>query len=152
MSGLPFEDFDLGWAPGHLLRRCHQRFQALFSEAAAEFALTPQQTAVLIAVHQSPGSSFRALTARTGIDRNTLREIIARLIARGVVVRRRSARDPRCHDLRISADGLAVLLAIEDETRRVEALMLAPLAAAERADFIAAARKIARLGTDGRTS
>lgn len=144
----PFEDFDLGWVPGHLLRRCHQRFQALSGEVAAEFALTPQQTAVLIAIHQSPGGNFRKLTARTGIDRNTLREIVARLIDRGVVVQQRSTRDPRCHELHASVSGLEALTAIEGALRRVEAHMLAPLSPSEQADFIMAARRIAGLETD----
>lgn len=152
MSGLPFEDFDLESAPGHLLRRCHQRFQAIFGEVAAGFSLTPQQTATLIAVQQSPGSNFRTLTARTGIDRNTLREIIARLIDRGVVIQRRSVRDPRSHELHASAAGVEVLRMIEDETRRIEAHMLAPLSTAEQADFIMAARRIAGIGTNHRAS
>ena len=49
------KSFDLHTAPGHLVRRAHQRSVALFMEEAADFDVTPVQFAILHALLEPPG-------------------------------------------------------------------------------------------------
>ena len=51
------------------------------AEITADSGLTPRQFAVLQTVEENDGISQTALSVRTGIDRSTLAELAARLIA-----------------------------------------------------------------------
>ena len=62
---------DLRRAPGHLLRRNHQRSQDIFSKLVGE-DITRQQIALLIALSERPGASQNDLVGATGIDKSTL--------------------------------------------------------------------------------
>jgi DNA-binding MarR family transcriptional regulator len=64
--------FDLSQSPSHLLRRCVQYANELFSNEAGVSDLTKQQFTVLAAVEQNEGISQTDLVAITGIDRSTL--------------------------------------------------------------------------------
>lgn len=75
-----FDTIDLWFAPGPLLRRCHQRSRDLFNEVLGEFGLTRQQTAILIAIAQNPGNNVQNLSDATGCDRSTIADIMGRLL------------------------------------------------------------------------
>ena len=77
--------FALRDAPGHLLRRCHQRSEELFTEAVGRDGPTRQQIALLVTVCQHLDASQARLVSLTGIDKNTLTQMIARLADRGIL-------------------------------------------------------------------
>lgn len=106
-AALPFRNFDLATAPGHLLRRCHQRSHELYNEVTAEFGLTRQQFALLLVLLKHPGASVQDLADFTGTDRNTLGGIVSRLEAKRLVERRRSKRDARAYELEPAFTGRA---------------------------------------------
>lgn len=145
----PFSNFDLGTAPGHLLRRCHQRSHELYNEVTAGFGLTRQQFALLLALLQQPGASVQELADRTGTDRNTLGGIVSRLEAKQLVDRKRSGRDARAYELRITPAGVALLGEMEAAIVTVGERILQPLSAGERAAFLRSARKLAGLEPPG---
>ena len=93
--------FDLSQSPSHLLRRCVQYANELFSREPAASDLTKQQFTVLAAVEQNEGVSQTDLVATTGIDRSTLAEMIRRMIEKGLLGPRthrgRSTRKRRAH-------------------------------------------------------
>ena len=70
--------FELSQAPSHLLRRCVQYANDLFSRESSTSDLTKQQFTVLAAVEQNEGISQTDLVGLTGIDRSTLAEMIRR--------------------------------------------------------------------------
>jgi DNA-binding MarR family transcriptional regulator len=142
-GALPFQTFDLLNAPGHLLRRCHQRSHELYNEVTAEFGLTRQQFALLLALLQQPGASVQEIADVTGTDRNTLGGIVSRLESKKLIERRRSDRDARAYELQISAAGIALLRQMEGAIATVGERILEPLKPAERADFLRYARKLA---------
>ena len=84
--------FDLSQAPSHLLRRCVQYANDLFSQEPGASDLTKQQYTVLAAVEQNEGMSQTDLVNITGIDRSTLAEMIRRMIEKGLA-RSRAHRD-----------------------------------------------------------
>src|SRR5438552_17838322 len=87
--------FALQDAPGHLLRGWHQRSEELFTAAVGSDGPTRQQIALLVTACQHPEASQAELVSLTGIDKNTLAEMIGRLTRRGLLERRRGAHDAR---------------------------------------------------------
>lgn len=129
-AGAPFR---LERAPGHLLRRAQQRAVELFAAEVGPDGPTPPQFALLLSVHQNPGISQIGLVRLIGVDRSTLADMVQRLVRRGLIVRRRTARDGRENTLRLSAAGRRMLAATLDGAARAQAAILAPIAAKDRA-------------------
>ena len=136
-------DFVLATAPGHLLRRCQQRAVELYIQEVGADGPTPQQFAVLLSIGQNPGSNQIDLVRLTGIDRSTLAEIIARLIKREVIRRRRTEQDGRTNELHLTPTGESLLTAALPRVRRAQARILAPLPAKRRQALLAALRILA---------
>lgn len=119
-------------APGHLIRRCQQRAVDLFVEEVGENGPTPRQFAVLLYVHQNPGTSQTALVQATGIDRSTLTEILRRMIQRNLISRTRLKEDMRANALTVTAEGAKMLTDAFDAAMRSQDRILEPLPAAQR--------------------
>src|SRR5437016_6831937 len=94
--------FDLSQSPSHLLRRCVQYANDLFSREPGASDLTKQQYTVLTAVEKNEGMSQTSLVHITGIDRSTLAEMIRRMIDKGLLARERTETDQRANSVRIA--------------------------------------------------
>lgn len=127
--------FDLLNAPGHLLRRNHQRSFEIFARHVGD-DVTRQQIALLIALAQRPGTSQRELVDATGIDKSTLKEMLARMVSRGWVDRDRAPHDSRAWELRIAPAGLVLLADRMDAVDAAQREILSPLSESERETFI----------------
>lgn len=139
------DPLDLSHAPGQLLRRCHQRSQEIFNDVLGAYGLTRQQTALMASLSRHPGASVQELADSSGVDRNTLTGVAARLIERKLVTRKKSTRDARAYDLRLTASGRALLAEVAPGVAEVQRRILEPLPEADRAIFIAYARILAGL-------
>ncbi|HMI96346.1 MAG TPA: MarR family winged helix-turn-helix transcriptional regulator [Micropepsaceae bacterium] len=128
--------FDLSQSPSHLLRRCVQYANDLFSREPGASDLTKQQFTVLAAVEQNEGMSQTDLVAITGIDRSTLAEMIRRMIDKGLLDRERTEADQRANAVRIAMAGKKALRGARSASDRVERALLAGLNAADRARFL----------------
>jgi DNA-binding MarR family transcriptional regulator len=128
--------FDLSQSPSHLLRRCVQYANDLFSREPGASDLTKQQFTVLAAVEQNEGMSQTDLVAITGIDRSTLAEMIRRMIDKGLLDRERTETDQRANAVRIAMAGKKALRSARTASERVERALLASLPAADRAKFL----------------
>ena len=128
--------FDLSQAPSHLLRRCVQYANDLFSQEPGASDLTKQQYTVLSAVEQNEGMSQTDLVNITGIDRSTLAEMIRRMIEKGLLDRERTESDQRANAVRIAAAGRKALRSARSASERVERTLLSGLSAADRTKFI----------------
>jgi len=128
--------FDLSQAPSHLLRRCVQYANDLFSQEPGASDLTKQQFTVLAAVEQNEGMSQTDLVNITGIDRSTLAEMIRRMIEKGLLDRERTETDQRANAVRIAAGGRKALRSARSASERVERALLSSLSTADRAKFI----------------
>jgi DNA-binding MarR family transcriptional regulator len=121
------QKFALYDAPGHLLRRCHQRSEELFTEALGTDGPTRQQTALLVTVCQHPEASQAELAGLTGIDKNTLAQMIKRLTARGLLRRLRSEDDARTNVISATPAAIRLLEAVIPKVNRVQEQILEPL-------------------------
>lgn len=136
--------FSLLTAPGHLLRRNHQRSVDIFARMVGD-DVTRQQIGTLLALHRTPGASQRQLVDATGIDKSTLKEMLGRMVKRGWVIRDRDPNDSRAWTMRLSAQGLELLI---DRIEKVEAAqreILSPLPEADQVVFMRYLRVLAGL-------
>lgn len=137
-------EFSLLAAPGHLLRRNHQRSVDIFTRTVGD-DVTRQQIGTLLALHRNPGASQRDLVDATGIDKSTLKEMLGRMVKRGWVRRAKDPHDSRAWTMHLTEDGLDLLLERIDKVDAAQKEILAPLPEADRAIFMRYLRKLAGL-------
>jgi DNA-binding MarR family transcriptional regulator len=130
------DGFDLSLSPSHLIRRCSQRANDLFSQEPGASDLTKTQLTVLAAVEDNEGASQTKLVAMTKIDRSTLAEMMRRMIDKGLLHRERTESDARANSVRITAAGKKILRAARAANEKVEKALLAPLSPADRAKLV----------------
>lgn len=139
------QSFVLRDAPGHLLRRCHQRSEELFTEAIGKDGPTRQQIALLVTVCQHPEVSQAELVSLTGIDKNTLSQMINRLTKRGLLERRRIEQDARTNAVSATPEAIRLLEEVMPRVRRVQEQILEPLPKKLRPVFLRCLRLISAL-------
>lgn len=127
--------FDVGNAPGHLIRRAHQLAAAIFMEELAGHEVTPVQFAILNALISTPGEDQVTLAGRVAFDAATSGSVIGRLEARGWVRREGDPRDKRRKLLWVTAEGEQAVRDMTQCVRRVQSRLVAPLDAAEQAQL-----------------
>lgn len=135
-KGLPASPPELDTLPGHLIRRLQQIAVGLFMEETAAHDLTPVQFAALATIARQPGEDQRTLARTIGFDTSTIGGVIDRLERRGLVQRNPAPEDRRVRRLTLTADGAALLQQVMPGMQRAQKRMLAPLPAAERAEFM----------------
>ncbi len=133
---------------GHLIRRLQQQSTQIFQAQtqAAGLDLTSVQFAALDTIAQQPGIDQASLAATISFDRATIGGVIDRLESKGLVQRMVSAQDRRARRLHLTPVGEQLLAASRPVVEALQAEILAPLSPAERAAFLALARKALGLG------
>jgi DNA-binding MarR family transcriptional regulator len=96
-------------SPSHLLHRAVQLALDIYADEVGAGALTQRQFAVLAAAAEHDGATQTDLVRITGIDRSTMAEMAARLIAKGLLERRRSPFDARANAVSLTESGRAML-------------------------------------------
>jgi DNA-binding MarR family transcriptional regulator len=129
-------DGGLSQSVTHLLHRVLQLALDFHAEAAGPSGLTQRQYTVLAAAGVSDGVSQSDLVRATGIDRSTLADLVARMIAKGLLERERSATDARANSVRLSAAGRAALAEGAKPASRSDAKLLDLLTAKKRETFV----------------
>ena len=76
------------------------------------------------------------LVKATGIDRSTLADLVARMTAKGLLERERSALDARAKAVRLSPEGEAALIAARPRVEAADKRILALLPKAKREGFL----------------
>ena len=120
----------------HLLHRAGQRAADIFANEAHGGGLTPRQFVVLAAVSQQEGLTQTDLVEQTGIDRSTMADIVARLLSRGLIQRRRAKDDARAYAIKLSAQGAKALRDAQPAAAAADTRLLASLPPAKRQDFL----------------
>lgn len=123
---------DLDQAPGHLIRRLHQIAVAAFVQEAAEADITPVQFGLLKVLSDHPGMDQISLAKRVALDAATSGSVIARLEAKGWIVRSSDSRDRRRKLLQATPLGLQTLEEVMGAVSKAQDVILAPLAEEER--------------------
>jgi DNA-binding MarR family transcriptional regulator len=131
------------WArPGFLVRRLHQISVAIFMEEMASLELTPVQYGALMIVAAQPGIDQSALAAELGVDRANAGDVLARLSKSGYLTREPSPSDRRFIQVRLTAQGTALLRKAAGRARKVQERLLLPLAPKDRKAFVALMNQI----------
>ena len=133
-------------SPSHLLHRALQLALDIYAGETGPGAVTQRQYAVLAAVAAAEHPTQTDLVRMTGIDRSTLADMVARMIAKGLLGRERSAADGRANLVRLTAEGQAALDAAGPKVEQADARILSLLSGGKRDAFIDALAKLARAG------
>lgn len=126
---------------GYLLRRAQQRHLAIFAREIPE--LTPRQFAAVAKCVELGPVSQADLGRATGMDAATVKGVVDRLEARGLVATAPCAEDGRRVLVRLTVEGARLFAALAPRARSITAETLAPLSAAEGASLLRLLRKMA---------
>lgn len=118
------EDFQLGDIVSHLLRRAHFLAEEMFSNEFTGEALTPRQKAALIVVYQQPGLNQNALADRLFMDRNTIADMVKRLVSGKLLVRQAARNDHRAYQLYLAPAGAQLLNRVLPRDANIETRLL----------------------------
>jgi DNA-binding MarR family transcriptional regulator len=127
--------FDLRASPAHLLHRAQQAAADLHAAEFGATGPTRRQLTVLVAVAGKDGATQTDLVEATGIDRSTLADMIARMTAKSLLTRARSAKDGRANAVSLTPAGRDILIAALPRLARVDAGVLAGLPGDRRKGF-----------------
>ncbi|MEU6968228.1 MarR family transcriptional regulator [Kitasatospora aureofaciens] len=131
-------------SPGHLIRVAQQVHTRLWSEHVGA-DLTAPQFAVLLVLALEPGADQRTVGERASLDKATMAEMVARLVRRGLVLRRRDPADGRRKLLALSQSGAQAVREATGGVVRVQRVLFEPLAPEEQVEIVRVMAKIARL-------
>lgn len=130
--------YALKTSPGHLLRRAQQYADDLYKKEVGSGGLTSRQFTVLHAISEQEGLSQTDLVRKTGIDRSTLADMIARLTAKGYVARQRTKDDARANSVKLTAAGKKSLTSSESKVMKAETAALSLLPKTQQGAFMKA--------------
>ncbi len=128
--------YSLKTSPGHLLRRAQQYAHDLYSKEVSASGPTPRQFEVLHVVSKNEGLSQTDLVRHTGIDRSTLADMIARMMSKGLLSRKRTREDARANAVSITAAGKRMLKAAENKVNKADRAVLTALPKTQQAAFM----------------
>ena len=137
------EEYVLEAQVGHLLRRAYQRHLALFQSIMGEDGPTSMQFAALHVLWRRGPLSQNLLGRALAMDPPTVKGVVTRLMARGLVERGRDAADARLLRVALTPAALEALPAWVGKARAVTAATLAPLS---REDAARLGAILAKLG------
>ncbi|HHZ09139.1 MAG TPA: MarR family transcriptional regulator [Rhizobiales bacterium] len=126
---------------GFILRKAHQRHVAIFAAHIGD--LTPPQFAALARLRDVGETSQNQLGALVAMDAATIKGVIDRLKARGLVTLTRHAGDRRRLMVDLTPQGRAAVERLVPLAERITAETLAPLSAREAATLTRLLARIA---------
>jgi DNA-binding MarR family transcriptional regulator len=135
--------YSLKNSPGHLLRRAQQYAHDLYSTEVGASGPTPRQYEVLHVVAANDGLSQTDLVRHTGIDRSTLADMIARMMKKGLLSRKRTKEDARANAVSITASGKRMLTSANAKVAKAENAALNVLPKSQQAAFMKSLRAYA---------
>jgi DNA-binding MarR family transcriptional regulator len=125
---------------GFILRKAHQRHVAIFAVHIAD--LTPPQFAALAKLYDVGETSQNQLGALIAMDAATIKGVIDRLKARGLVEVGKHEVDRRRLMVGLTAEGRAAIERLIPLAEQITAETLSPLSPREAATFLKLLAKI----------
>jgi DNA-binding MarR family transcriptional regulator len=137
----PANDYRLQDQIGFILRRAHQRHVAIFAAHIAD--LTPPQFAALAKLRDVGETSQNQLGALIAMDAATVKGVIDRLKARGLVDLGRNDGDKRRLMVSLTPEGREAVEALVPLAQDITAKTLSPLSPKETETLVRLLAKIA---------
>lgn len=125
---------------GFLLRKANQRHLSIFARRIDD--LTPPQFAALARLHEVGETSQNQLGQLTAMDAATIKGVIDRLKARGLVALNSHAQDKRRLVVSLTDEGRAAVEAMLPLAHEITGETLSPLSAREVATLLRLLSKI----------
>lgn len=135
------DDYHLQDQIGFILRKANQRHLAIFAARIGD--LTPPQFAALAKLHEVGETSQNQLGALIAMDAATVKGVIDRLKARGLVDYGKHEADKRLLMVKLTADGFAMIERLIPLAAQITQETLAPLTAREIGTLMRLLGKIA---------
>jgi MarR family transcriptional regulator, lower aerobic nicotinate degradation pathway regulator len=135
------DDYHLQDQVGFVLRKVHQRHVAIFASHIAD--LTPPQFAALAMLSDVGETSQSQLGQLIAMDAATVKGVIDRLKARGLVALSKTDGDKRRLLVSLTAEGREAVAALIAKARIITEETLAPLSAKEVSTFLKLLAKLA---------
>ena len=134
--------------PGHVIRRLQQISASVFAETmkAEGLDLTAPQYAALYMLNDHPGIDQATLAGLIAYDRPTIGGVVDRLVGKGLVTRATNPEDRRAKRLALTDAGRDLLARLSPVVAAMQDAILPGLSAAERAEFMRLATKVADAG------
>lgn len=126
----------------YLLNRAGARIASAFAEEVRPLGATLQMWRVLAALRERDGQRMSDLADTTSIDVSTLTRLVDGMEKKGLVARRRPARDARVVTLHVTAAGRRLTSRILPTADRYERVALAGFDQREAATLKAALRQL----------
>lgn len=134
-------------SPSQLLHRAQQLALDVYAQEFGPAGITQRQYALLAAVADFEGANQSDLVRVTGIDRSTLADMAARMIAKGLLARERSAADARANAVRLTSAGRKVLVDAGPKMAKADQRLLRLLGTApSRTSLVALLRELIKAG------
>ena len=137
MQGADFHNM-----PGHMIRRLHQVQASLFADHTSPLDVPPVQFAALAMIDAHPDIDQASLAGAIAYDPVTIGGVIARIEAKGWIIRRVDPTDKRSRLLRIEPAGRDVLKKMLPGVHKTQAELMGPLSAKEQETFVALMQKL----------
>ena len=135
------DDYHLQEQIGFVLRKAHQRHVAIFAAHVGD--LTPPQFAALAKLYESGETSQNQLGSLIAMDAATVKGVIDRLKARGLVELSKHEADKRRLLVNLTAEGRQTIERLIPLAKQATEETLAPLNAKEAATLTRLLAKIA---------
>jgi DNA-binding MarR family transcriptional regulator len=135
------DDYHLQDQIGFILRKANQRHLAIFAARISD--LTPPQFAALAKLHEVGETSQNQLGTLIAMDAATVKGVIDRLKARGLVDYGKHEADKRLLMVKLTADGFAMIERLIPLAAQITLETLAPLTAREIGTLMRLLGKIA---------
>jgi len=120
---------------GFLIRLLEARYDLLY-QTVTQSEVTPRQFGVLMALFQKGPLTPSVLAEHISCDRNTLSEMLKRMVSRKLIAKRSHPEDRRSVQVQITPKGEAALLSVVPPAAELQELLLAPLRKEDRAHFL----------------
>jgi DNA-binding MarR family transcriptional regulator len=122
--------------PGFLIRRLHQIHCGLFLDETREHNITPVQYSLMTALGTHGEMDQNTLAQEIGLERTSVAEVIPRLEARELLVRRQSTADRRVKLVKLSRKGLYLLKKMDASVQRAHDRTVEGIPEEQRAEFL----------------
>jgi DNA-binding MarR family transcriptional regulator len=120
----------------HLLHRASQQADQQLETAMSDTGLTARQLVVLDTIARLETPNQTDICDATGIDRSTLADMVKRLSARRLIVRRRDRNDARAYNLRLTEEGERALEKTLPQVHAAELQITGKLSESRRKEFL----------------
>jgi len=126
------EAYDVTRQVGHLLRKAYQFHLAIFNDVTGELQLTSVQFVTLCILKDNGDCSQAELVRATAVDQATIRGVVDRLAARGLVELKRDPADGRKGVIALTQKGASLLDAMYPRASAISEATVTRLNPAER--------------------